>query len=230
MIIGQNSNSKTHDGKIVRTEFLSKLSERLVIVPAAGLGTRVGSPPAKELMPHPNYPMNFLEKALLRIKEAEATALIISRFDKTVLNDWLMEREIPHLLVKPTTEWVETVQISSPFWQKKNLLLLPDADFSPAHILADMFDSLDQFEITLATFKVEDLSLWGGVMDDEQFCISEKLDNKIAGLAWGLIGWRGSNQEFWPSYEKARISKKWQRIFSTHQTFKLDYYEDLTRG
>lgn len=229
MIVGQNGNSKAHEGKIVQTEFLSKLSERIVIIPCAGFGTRVGSPPAKELLKHPNYGMTFLEKALLRVSEAGATPLVISRFDKTILNDWLKEHEIPHLLVLPTSEWVETVLVSRPFWQKKNLLLLPDADFSPDSLILEMLEALDKFELSFATFSVDDLSLWGGIKNDSELFVSEKLGDKVSGEAWGIIGWRNDSQEFWAIYEKARISKSWEKVPAIPKIFKLDFYEDLTR-
>lgn len=231
MIVGQDSDGKIHEGKIVRAEFISKLSDRLVIVPAAGFGTRVGSPQAKELMLHPLFGVSFLEKCLERIANCGATPLVISRSDKVVLNDWLTSHAVSHLQITKTSEWVQTVLASQEFWQEKNLLLLPDTNFSPENILSKMFHSLNHSELVAATFEVDDLRLWGGIksLKGKTF-VSEKISQPESGSAWGILGFsKSGGGVFWPTYLKAQASKKWEQIDLSFATHELDSFKDLTR-
>ncbi len=232
MVISQNGNGKIHEGRIVQEAFLSKLTASRVIIPAAGLGTRVGSPAAKELLQHPYYSMSFMEKALERVDRAGASALVISRDDKKVLNDWLMEREVPHIQIKKTPEWVQTIWASRDYWGKKNLLLLPDTEFSPEHVMSEIFSDLDTYQVSFGVFSVENLSLWGGVKrEGEDIYIAEKLANAESGLAWGLIGFQGeSGESFWKNYLIAQSSKNWVKITQTVSMHRLEKFEDLTRG
>lgn len=217
---------------IVQEAFLSKLTDKRVIIPAAGLGTRMGSPAAKELLPHPYYPMSFMEKALERVEKAGATPLVISRIDKSVLNSWLEEREVPHIQIEKTPEWVQSVWASRHYWGKKNLLLLPDTEFSPEKIMQDIFSDLETTELSLGVFSVENLSLWGGIKQEgERVFIAEKLSKIQAGLAWGLIGFQGdSGERFWQSYLSAQKTHEWTEVSLSLSLHHLEKFEDLTRG
>ncbi len=232
MIISQNGNGKIHEVSIVQEAFLSKLTDKRVIIPAAGLGTRMGSPAAKELLPHPYYPMSFMEKALERVEKAGATPLVISRSDKGVLNSWLEEREVPHIQIEKTPEWVQSVWASRHYWGKKNLLLLPDTEFSPEKVIEDIFSDLETTELSLGVFSVENLSLWGGIKQEgERFFIAEKLSRSQAGLAWGLIGFQGhSGESFWQNYLAAQKTHEWTQVSQSVCLHQLEKFEDLTRG
>ena len=212
--------------EIVQIQFQEQLSkkDRLVIIPAAGFGTRVGSPPAKELLPHPHYPhLNFLEKAIERANFINAIPLVVTRTDKEVLNLWLEERQIPHLQVTQTSEWVESVRLTEMFWKKRNLLLLPDTDFSPESILEDLIE----YEIGAGVFQVEDLRLWGGI---EQNRISEKLSAGGPGLAWGVLSFsQEKGKFFWDLYEKAQKTQNWVSLPVNIEMLKLNWFKDLTR-
>jgi len=202
-----------------------------VIIPAAGFGTRVGSPPAKELLPHPKYKMSFLEKALERVLSSGAKPLVISRVDKTHLNRWLFESKIPHILVTPTFEWVETVMLSSPYWVEKNLLLLPDADFSPETIIHNLLHDLDHFDLSFGVFDVLDIQKWGAVIEsDGKFFITEKYKSSQPGTAWGLIAFqKGTANQFWEIYQQSQLTHQWLELAFKLNLRRLDYFEDLTR-
>lgn len=231
MIIGQNSNGETHIGKVVQEFYLDKLSDRLMIIPAAGLGTRVGSPPAKELLPHPKEEGTFIEVALRKARKFNSTPLVISRFDKNVLNNWLLENKIPHILVTKTSEWVETVILSKRYWKDKNLLLLPDTDFSPKEIISDLFLELDSKPLAFGVFDVENISLWGSLKSEqERRYISEKNRNHLPGKAWGLISFtKKGGDVFWPLYLESQLLKDWVEIPIEFSELHLLGFTDLTR-
>ncbi len=203
----------------------------MVIIPAAGLGTRVGSPPAKELLPHPKADGSFLDVALKRIKEINATPLVISRVDKIVLNEWLFINEIPHILITKTPEWVQTVLLSKNYWRKKNILLLPDADFLPAQILKDITLELDRFSLTFATFPVEDIRFWGSVKKEfGNNYVSEKNHQNQSGIAWGIIGFsKEAGEVFWPLYLESQLTRNWVQVPVDFSVLPLSYFVDLTR-
>jgi len=203
-----------------------------MIIPAAGLGTRVGSPPAKELLSHPKEDGSFLEVALKKASTHNLTPLVISRVDKIVLNDWLFKNQIPHILVTKTSEWVETVLLSKNYWREKNLLLLPDTEFSPEMIIQEMISELDSCSLIFATFEVDNISLWGSVKNEgNKNYISEKNKTPQKGRAWGLISFtKIAGDIFWPLYLKSQEKGDWVEMPVDFSEKSIGYFADLTRG
>jgi hypothetical protein len=60
-----------------------------LLIPAAGFGQRIGSPPAKELLIRPNTNKAFIDWPLDLALEKNWRAVVISREDKTQLNDYI---------------------------------------------------------------------------------------------------------------------------------------------
>ena len=110
----------------------------LAIIPMAGFGKRVGSPAAKELLLNPLSGKTFLETCVDLCEEYGLHPLIISRDNKDVLNQELeklfVNKKISYFTIEESFEWTQTVYASKEYWQKKNLLILPDVDFSPKDI------------------------------------------------------------------------------------------------
>ncbi len=175
--------------------------------------------------------MSFIEKALERVSKAGARPLVISRVDKSYLNKWLLESKTPHILVTETHEWVETVMLSKPFWVEKNLLLLPDADFSPENIIEGLLDDLNQYELSFGVFDVLDIQKWGALkLLDEKIFITEKYKTSQAGTAWGFIAFRSScASNFWEIYQQSQLTHQWLELPFLVSLQRLEYFEDLTR-
>jgi dTDP-glucose pyrophosphorylase len=202
-----------------------KLFSPLVLIPAAGFGTRVGSPPAKELLPHPQFPQKtFLDIALERINALNACPLVISREDKTTLNQNLLCRQISFLKIKSSTDWYDSIYQSRPWWQKKNLLLLPDTVFEPQNILEKLLSALETHELALSVFRVDDSSLWGGVNLDQALTISEKKPHYP--YAWGHLAF---HEKVGADLFSKLNQKQYFKYEGPYQALQLHYFKDVTR-
>lgn len=205
----------------------------LVIIPAAGWGTRVGTPPAKELLAHPKYPQHsFLEQALAICKSMDADPLVVSRVSKSVLNNWL-KLNLPSssfLIIEHSTEWTDTLLQTAHLWRRKNILMLPDTHWQPLAAINSLILALDQNHLALLLHQVTDPQHWGMVSTHH---ILEKPQQPIAPYmgAWGLVGFTNQPQvlEFWQNYHHSR--QRQVPIALPAQTWMgyLDSFEDLTR-
>jgi hypothetical protein len=197
-----------------------------VLIPAAGYGRRMGSPPAKELLSHPDFPdKNFMQIAIQRCLEVNLKPLVISRVDKTELNEYLFQHRIPFTLIENSEDWPETLLKSFNHWTLHSIVLLPDTTFKPEGILKNLADDLFSQSLSLSLFKIQDSSLWGGVgFDQNKIEISEK---KIGyQYAWGHLAFhRNVGKEL---LERLHQKKNFQfnDQFSVHH---LEHFEDLTR-
>lgn len=206
----------------------------LVIIPAAGWGTRVGSPPAKELLSHPIYPhRNFIEQALHVCDQAELDALFISRADKSALNDWLL-KNIPannYLIIEQTTEWTDSLLQSQPLWRSKNILLLPDTQWRPLNAMDQLIQSLDNHQVGILLHQVTDPTQWGMVSLDFMIEKPQSLEVQYLG-AWGIVGFTNHPKvyEFWQNYHCSRREQQPAYLPGPAWIGHLDYFEDLTRG
>jgi hypothetical protein len=211
--------------------------KQMAIIPSAGYGHRVGRPPAKELLPHPEFKSkSYLEVAIEICEEFNLFPLIISRQDKDALNQFVLEKLGPsHLLtLSKTDEWTDSVKQSLDFWGDKNLLLLPDVFFSPRGAIHNILMALNHNEMVLGIHKIEPTTspLWG-VVDTIKGTVWEKPTSVDAfqATAWGLIGFRGgkASKQFWIEYH---LSFKEQRPVNLPTPFKfveLERFVDLTR-
>lgn len=226
----------------VRAVDFGKEARMRAIIPAAGWGRRMGSPPAKELLPHPIDPSrNFLELCLDLCAQFGLDPLIISRQNKEALNDWLsvhLTRD-HYLLLPPTSEWSETVWLSHPAWGEENILLLPDVFFEPLSVLEVMKQNLKSYEMVLATHRIplRVAHQWGLLLSDG-FVVEkpQKLlpewENMKHLTAWGVIAFRKSDAvvKFWEQYNRYSKQSIPLRLPIPWKQFALKSFIDLTRG
>lgn len=215
--------------------FLDSREDVLVLIPAAGLGTRVGSPPAKELMPHPQTGRPLMTEALLKVEKFGARPLVITREQKTELNQFLQKVKAPSIVLQEMTrEWPETILKTEAYWRTWNFVLLPDTVYEPQSAMQMMWDkiSLSRVQAMFATFPVDDFSTWGAVKTDRPFALCEKAQGNLgrSWRAWGIFA-------FHRSIGKELLQKMLASTFD-HEIkdlpFELDFvtlssFDDITR-
>jgi hypothetical protein len=214
------------------------MNSNIAIIPAAGFGRRVGSPPAKELLPHPYWPdKNFLEVTLSICKQFHLQPLIISRVDKVILNQYVLTQlgEQALMTILESCEWTETVLKSRPRWGERNILLLPDAYFTPLTIIQQTLDLLKCFDLVVATHKIDpnESPNWG-VVDKVKFRLFEKpiSPQQFQNLAWGVLGFRNTDEvlTFWQCYHMSRTIQQPAEAPAKTAFIELDKFLDLARG
>lgn len=141
---------------------MSKKLQTLVILPAAGYGTRVNADPSsgKELMRDPMTEKPLIEWSITVAAAADMEPLIISRIDKTNFNEYLDKRWPAHMLVKPEVlkEWPTTVLLSKSEWHSANIMLLPDTRFDmPVALLKELERQLLTYDVVFGTMPLLDL-------------------------------------------------------------------------
>lgn len=221
-----------------------------IIIPAAGYGVRMGKVPAKELLPHPKTLRPFIVEAIEKHKNLESPFHIISRNDKTELNHFLyqIQKEKNDIsmdvqLIDPSREWPETILRSEPHWFDWNLLLLPDADYTPLvteSVLCDLLH-MDEREASFHNhayffvFNTMTPSLWSLVdISPWSFDIVEKPSKgkvRISAKAWGLILFhRKVGKALFTALLESSVDHQWKFVNFTAKTIPLNNFEDLTRG
>lgn len=217
----------------------------LVIVPCAGFGRRVGSPPAKELLPLRNG-QPLIDQALSRAKKLDWKSVVVTRPQKIELIEYCKNKYPQTILqcIDETQDWPHTALASSKLWSEWNLLVLPDVEYGPENIWQKMFEatSLDKdVDLVVATHQVKDPKSWGCVLNkNENIYLSEKVSLAdtwpVADKtypAWGLILFR---KRIGVQLFKLFIeSRKIQKPIILEGTFKmesmsLDFFRDRTRG
>jgi len=224
------------------------LTDRLLILPCAGFGTRVGQPEAKELLPRPvsaqlaGRPM--IDLGLQLAASAGAVAHVITREEKKSLLNYLeiYEKsssvqgapcEIQVQLVSPTREWPETLLKSKPYWRKWNLVVLPDTDFSPLGVVKEMFSVLaaGHAPCVFATFAADNCKTWG-VVDavSGQHC-EKPVEWSATTRAWGLFGFHYDVGEMLLAQMlESTFDHKWRDLPKRTAYVPLADFCDLTRG
>lgn len=200
----------------------------LIIIPAAGYGTRMLMSPgqAKEMLPDStgkpiiNYSLHIAE-------DLHINPLVITRKDKDQLINHLQGLMTRILIIEPEGEWPNTILKSKHLWKKRNILILPDTRFIPISVIQPMIDSLQKHAVSAAIHDVGDVSLWGAVKKTKTgLKMCEKPHKKSKGQAWGLLGWRLEEGE--ALFQHFSTRNVW-KIFENSVSFKLDEFKDITR-
>ena len=90
--------------------------ETKIIIPAAGFGTRVGSPEAKEMLILQDQ-QPLIDFAIQLAKENQAVAHVITRKEKKSLIAHLQNQTAVNIqLIEPSKEWPDTILKSKDFW------------------------------------------------------------------------------------------------------------------
>ncbi len=203
------------------------------LIPAAGFGRRVGSPLAKELLPHPKTQRPMIAECLARCPQGKRH--VITRPEKTNLIEFLHlhHPDVNIQLIENSKEWPETLLLSQPHWTARNVVLLPDTDFMPLNALPELASSLVQSAVGFATFEVNDPSVWGLVdFNNEGFAIAEKPRQAPHGAkAWGLLGFQASVGVKLLSYLlESTQNHQWKTFDFSFAQVNLESFCDWTRS
>ncbi len=188
----------------------------LIVIPAAGFGTRMNLSPtsSKEMLPDPyNDNKPVIQWILDLVKDY--SKIVITREEKEDLIDYLYtdpEDDIYVSLIPDTTKEVaNTILYSKPHWQEKNILLLPDTRFAPTDIVSKIDEELETHDFVFAVHEVEDIKNWGWVdiVGNTVMAIQEKPNfyhwktgYNPKKFAWGIIGFRNidDTEKFFQAY------------------------------
>lgn len=207
-----------------------------VIIPAAGFGRRVGSPPAKEMLIRPGLQEPYIDLPIQIAIKYKFSPLVITRRDKHVLVDYIKSKypQIEILLIEGSSDWPDTILQSESLWADKNLVLLPDTEFAPVDIVPELARDLDEVDIVAAHHQVQDKENWGFLWSNREGQVAgcEKPTSVEAPpqCAWGLFGFRknfGRELLSWQQWSQTN-----RRSFAMTARFRsrpLSFFADLTR-
>jgi len=226
MIITQNDNIL----------FQNDSSPPQIIIPAAGFGTRVGSPHAKELFIDPITKKPLIHRALNLAAERNWPVHVITRPEKTELIDYL--NKFPSVytqIVSKTKEWPDSILKSAPFWQKKNILILPDTLWDPQNAIDEIFRSLNTNPIAIGAFEIDknQSHVWGVIKNQTfplEFCEKDQSTQLFDILAWGIIGFTSDiGIEYFTKLQESTFDHQWKFMESKFEMIRLNTFADLTR-
>lgn len=212
------------------------LDQPLVLLPAAGFGTRVGSPNSKEILKGPGGGP-LIETALKQAQLRGWPVHVITRKEKTELIQYLEryrkdnELEIEIQIIEPSKEWPDSILRSRAYWRPRNLLCLPDTIFSPLGIWDSLVQS--QVELSVAVFQPHDFSKWGVIkLSESGVEICEKPQTNHEGMrAWGLMSFQPKAGEVLLKAQlESTFNHQWYPLDLKAELFSLDQFEDLTRS
>ena len=205
-----------------------------MIIPAAGYGSRMGYPLAKEMLPDPSGKLlidYWLDLAL----ERQWPVHVVTRPEKTNLRSHIFERqklqEISLQLVDPTKEWPDTVLASAPYWRNENVLALPDTHFAPFEALDRLASSLEEAEAVYGTIESYEARSFGGFhLEADHFSIFEKCAPSDRHRIWGLIAFRKEwGAEIFEAHLDSTLRRVPRTIAATCREVPLSHFVDLTR-
>jgi len=195
------------------------------IIPAAGLGTRMGMLPnqSKELLIDPVTNQPLIQWHFNYCAKYNLVPLVVTRKEKTDLIEYCNKQNIQVLIVEPKGEWYDTIQQSKSYWEEMNIVLFPDSKFADDRPLPDeFFSSFSIYNYVACCFGVQN------VVDSSKWCvvtlqgIYEKKQNG-PGTAIVVFGFRKDTDLF----EQLSINQT-ARLIDYH-LFQINNFTDLTR-
>ncbi len=230
---------------IGETESDTEQTKPLLILPAAGLGRRVGSPPAKELLLGPDG-QPLIDWWLDLSESLEWPTLVIIRHAKVALQKHLQARQLRRqdcgkskltiALIEPSKEWAETPLRAKAYWRQRNILAFPDSRFSPVGAIVALNDELAQNSGCFATFAVDDGRQWGLINCNpaqQRLLICDKPtepSGKVGDLAFGLLGFREDmGVVLLEALLDSHFDHQWREVRGKFSQVPLESYVDLTR-
>lgn len=195
------------------------------IIPAAGYGTRMSMArgKSKEMLPDLGYKRQpIIQYALDLCKAFHMEPLVITREDKKDLRQYLFDQGVKFIDIDVKGEWNESVLASESFWDKDNLLLLPDTRFDSFKCIEDIQNGLKLGNnAVMALHEVTDPEKWGCVVQYRLFEKCQFMGDKF--WAWGLIGFKNTyGQELFSNVDYLELR-------NVGFTF-LKNFEDITRN
>jgi len=173
------------------------MHKRVVVIPAAGFGTRLNMPldRSKELLLDAQG-TRLIDWHISLARAVGAEPVVVTRPEKTDLIQHLLREDIVPLEITPEGEWPNTVLAAEHLWGENTILALPDTRYEPATTMEGMFRSLEaRNTLVAATHTVEEPEKWGIVeWCAREITVTEKPQGLPSGQhqAWGLLGWRGA--------------------------------------
>lgn len=218
-------------------------TDPLLILPAAGFGTRSGLDFSKELK-ELGQGETLISFHLRQALERKWPVHVITRQEKQDLITYLQKfsdkyhLEIFIQVIEPSREWPDTILQSSPYWRENNILCLPDTIFEPVTIIDELLKKLNQeAELAVAGFMPSsEISSWGYVSLDRsgEIDLCEKpngLDFKQRNLkAWGLLGFQKNiGQDLFSAQLQSTFDHQWKTIKGHGCFLDLKLFADRTR-
>lgn len=238
----------------------SNLSKPLLLLPAAGFGTRVGSPNAKEIFLGPNG-SPLIESSLYQARLRDWPVHVITRKEKTDLLNYLNEYQKKYFnpdqvdgfnisiqLIEPSREWPETLLKSKDYWRHINLLCLPDTIYEPQEVWNSMIADVQQAHlqnkknmISAGLFSAEDYSKWGVIKAGKStsLFLCEKPQPQtlleMMGVnsvkAWGLIAFsQAIGEKLFSAQLESTFDHQWKTLETDFVFHELSMFKDLTRA
>lgn len=194
------------------------------IIPAAGLGTRMGMLPnqSKELLIDPVTNQPLIQWHFNYCAKYNLIPLVVTRKEKTDLIDYCNKQGVQVLVVEPKGEWYDTIQQSKPYWEEMNVVLFPDSKFTDDDKkMNEFFQSLDFkfIECCFGVQEVEDSSKWCVVTEEGIF---EKT-KQGPGTAIVVFGFKKRTNLF------LELSQNKTTHIKYYHTFNINNFTDLTR-
>ena len=207
--------------------------ETKIIIPAAGFGTRVGSPEAKEMLILKDQ-KPLIDFSLEIADQNHAVAHVVTRKEKKSLINYLADKQSVQVqIIEPSREWPDTILKSKSFWGKYNILILPDTRFAPIHIVSELIQNLQEVDITVGYFTPDNFETWGAFDINSPFYrLIEKPKNisTINLKAWGVIGFRKEiGEELFRLILESTLDHQIKMTSFSFKAIPLDSFEDLTR-
>lgn len=220
-----------------------------IILPCAGFGRRVGSPNSKEMLPHPfNRNKRIIDFSLETAQKFQIPVLAVLRKEKTELISYLKQIDLVKIVeIEPTQDWQESILSVQQYFSKKNILMLPDTEFSSQDVVLKILESLDTKNLAYGTLQTNkelnsnEISSWGWIKKHpreqaSKLFIWEKpkiTDVSLTEnyLAWGLIGFSGAvgTHVLKTHFASQMINRPLELPYSI-ETFPLLDFLDLTRS
>lgn len=213
-----------------------------MIIPAAGFGTRVGSPTAKELLPN-DQGEPLIKRSLDQARLHQMAVHLITRKEKAELISYVEKEarendfELHVQTIDPSREWPETILQSQEFWRARNIVSLPDTVYEPRAVLGEMLQALEQKQVVFATFRPGNFTTWGVVfpISETEIAICEKpqeIPQRFQGelKAWGVFGFqKESGVDLLKAQLVSTFDHNWIQLKYSASLFDLTSFEDLTR-
>lgn len=164
------------------------MSKVRAIIPAAGLGSRMGMRPdeSKEMLYDSMIGGPIIDYALNLCEQYDLDVQVITRREKKDLIEYLTIKGIDAKIIEPQGEWTNTVAQTN--LAENNILILPDTRFNPTSIIEEIKRDLELgAEVSIGLHKVEDSSKWCIVQD---YTLFEKQPNLKSKWAMGIMGFK----------------------------------------
>lgn len=197
------------------------------IIPAAGFGTRMGMKPneSKELLLDSETNQPIIQYSLDLCSKYGLEPVVVTRAEKRDLIDYCDRQHVFTQIVVPDGEWMNTVLMSSKFWDRDNILILPDTRFNPTDIILDMKNDIALgARSSIALHKVNDAENWCIV---RSYTLIEKPKHYPGEqYAFGLIAFtKAEGNAIFTELKDSKVAMPYNSSFRY-----LDNFKDITRN